>query len=566
MTGVDSQLPSLQREQMAAGWSAFLVGAADLRANTAEDSGPCQTGAVDGDPAQRPHASLRSSDILEGTLEDATRHTDVESTTPTSLEQDASRNNLSQTTRFASDEATPITSETNASSASSSAGVRVPPVDCFGAHLSNTGKSALRERLRLSRTEALKSSSNTSVTQENTGTLSVGNSAANTQGADAISHSAALSSDDVGSAPAHVDLEYGCQVEYLGCKPRALNNMMGQRFGAGSCWLNAALQCLWSIRAFQQVFAATWEKLSTNRRKKLCSGACEYRRQLGPATGPGLLTTDKRSTPLGLEEEFLAATFKSVYIQKLPWETYANSQALSPYLMADHYYHGRQEDVGEFLSGHILDADACPHLAQLTKCTMEIRLHCGKQSCRHVHESRQEIFTHLNIPIVEEGASQQTIDCLQDAVTRYLLGTVVCRREACAGCGETDLMYDQVSSVRILPAVLMLVLNRWVYSDDGSGRRTERCVNHPVTLADTLKLSGSSYALRSVVIHIGATSRAGHYTTLARHDVAGQKGAPHWWLYDDAVRTSATDNERRAWGRDRHNRDMKSYIVFYEKQ
>jgi uncharacterized UBP type Zn finger protein len=117
-----------------------------------------------------------------------------------------------------------------------------------------------------------------------------------------------------------------------------------------------------------------------------------------------------------------------------------------------------------------------------------------------------------------------------------------------------------------LPAVLMLVLNRWVYSDDGSGHRTERCVDHPVTLADTLEFSGSFYALRSVVIHIGATSRAGHYTTLARHDVAGQKGAPHWWLYDDARRTSATDNERRACGRDRRNRDMKSYIVFYEKQ
>ncbi len=193
-----------------------------------DDSRPCQTGAVDGDPAQRPHTSLRSSDVLEGTLEDATRHTDVESTTPTSLEQDASRNNLSQTTRFASDEATPITSETNASSASSSAGVRVPPVDCFGAHLSNTGKSALRERLRLSRTEALKSSSNTSVTQENTGTLSVGDSAAITHGADAISHSAALSSDDVGSAPAHNDLDYGYQVKYLGYKPRALNNMQRQ--------------------------------------------------------------------------------------------------------------------------------------------------------------------------------------------------------------------------------------------------------------------------------------------------------------------------------------------------
>ncbi len=119
--------------------------------------------------------------------------------------------------------------------------------------------------------------------------------------------------------------------------------------------------------------------------------------------------------------------------------------------------------------------------------------------------------------------------------------------------------------MRILPAVLMLVLNRWVYSDDGSGRFTERCVDHPVTLADTLKFSGSSYALRSVVIHIGATSRAGHYTTLARHDVAGKSGAS-WWLYDDAMRTLATANERKVSGRDRHDRDMKSYILFYEKQ
>jgi uncharacterized UBP type Zn finger protein len=111
----------------------------------------------------------------------------------------------------------------------------------------------------------------------------------------------------------------------------------------------------------------------------------------------------------------------------------------------------------------------------------------------------------------------------------------------------------------------MLVLKRWVYIDDGGGRFTERCADHPVTLADTLKFSGSSYALRSVVIHLGATSRAGHYTTLARHDVAGKSGAS-WWLYDDAMRTLATANERKVSGRDRHDRDMKSYILFYEKQ
>jgi uncharacterized UBP type Zn finger protein len=111
----------------------------------------------------------------------------------------------------------------------------------------------------------------------------------------------------------------------------------------------------------------------------------------------------------------------------------------------------------------------------------------------------------------------------------------------------------------------MLVLKRWVYIDDGGGRFTERCVDHPVTLADPLKFSGSSYALRSVVIHLGATSRAGHYTTLARHDVAGKSGAS-WWLYDDAMRTLATANERKVSGRDRRHRDMKSYILFYEKQ
>jgi uncharacterized UBP type Zn finger protein len=111
----------------------------------------------------------------------------------------------------------------------------------------------------------------------------------------------------------------------------------------------------------------------------------------------------------------------------------------------------------------------------------------------------------------------------------------------------------------------MLVLKRWVYIDHGGGRFTERCVDHPVTLADPLEFSGSSYALRSVVIHLGATCRAGHYTTLARHDVAGESGAS-WWLYDDAMRTLATAEERSVSGRDRRGRVMKSYILFYEQQ
>ena len=98
------------------------------------------------------------------------------------------------------------------------------------------------------------------------------------------------------------------------------------------------------------------------------------------------------------------------------------------------------------------------------------------------------------------------------------------------------------------PRVLILHLLRW--DNDGI------LVPHAVAPDRVLRVSGATYALRSVVTHEGGSARRGHYVALASR-------GDRWHVCDDEAVRAATESEATAFVRD--GVKGHTYLLFYEK-
>ena len=122
---------------------------------------------------------------------------------------------------------------------------------------------------------------------------------------------------------------------------------------------------------------------------------------------------------------------------------------------------------------------------------------------------------------------------------------------ACARCGSHSFMKEH--SVTVAPDVLMICLNRWT---DAAQPQL-----HCVEPAHTLEFADNTYALRSVVSHLGVSQHKGHYVAVTRHDTTG--GA--WWMYNDALRRLAREDEISPRAVVAGYGQMKSYVLLYER-
>ena len=100
-------------------------------------------------------------------------------------------------------------------------------------------------------------------------------------------------------------------------------------------------------------------------------------------------------------------------------------------------------------------------------------------------------------------------------------------------------------------------LTRWsTHENDGM-------IWHPVEATEHREIRGFHYDLYAAVVHLGNTPQSGHYITIARHRTRDAE----WWIYNDAVRLIATEDERRTtciYGPT--GQQMKSYAFLYEKR
>ena len=310
--------------------------------------------------------------------------------------------------------------------------------------------------------------------------------------------------------------DFSDPIPYAGIKPRAFRNM-SREFGGGSCWINATLHALWSSTYVKRALAEVWMDTDVSLRSSLCAIGLQTRRP-GTArkTCVPLANLRQRVLPPKREETYLAATFNCACTPPL-------TDVLDPYLLTDHYYSGLQADVGEFMIKYLLDTATSPRLSSVFHMELSKSLCCA--GCGHLHAPLVETFGALDLPIHASGKDGRLYFSSQEALDAYMAGDRVQRAECCAGCGHSDVAYQQELRCVRPPDVLLLSLKRWRYVEDDVGAFHEICVDHAVRASETVDFAGRQYHLRSSILHLGSTAMCGHYITVSRHETS----SGDWW-------------------------------------
>jgi len=312
-------------------------------------------------------------------------------------------------------------------------------------------------------------------------------------------------------------------------KPRAFYNMMRERLGGGSCWINSALQVLLSPMSIKVALGRHWQSLNLTMQQQLL-------RRIGNAgEAPVILNNQDR----------LAATFYSV---NMPPRT----EPLFPYLFTDSFYNDDQDDAQGFIT-RVLYPRAVPTLWELIRGRMDQCLECADARCGFARESEGENFGSLQLPL--RTAQNTVVQTVQQALDGYMPDEMVELNEPCRNCKRSNIYWKR-HKISHYPHVLIISLNRW------DGVREEDALLHSIAVTETVRFRDITYNLCGVVCHLGLSPHGGHYVAVTRHVTNNGE----WWLYDDNFRVIASMEQVRTtcsyqdWG------PMQSYVCFYEKR
>ncbi len=144
---------------------------------------------------------------------------------------------------------------------------------------------------------------------------------------------------------------------------------------------------------------------------------------------------------------------------------------------------------------------------------------------------------------------------IQECVDKQLATTTHHGWWKCPIC-EWEHMPLKVQQVIQTPLVLMVQLLRWHSEYDEVGILRTELSPHEIFPSKELRYGGTLYILQGVVIHVGMTSNAGHYTAWVRARTQPEQ----WRKYDDS----------RVTVHDRYSCDIgrgeKTYLAFYERR
>ena len=183
---------------------------------------------------------------------------------------------------------------------------------------------------------------------------------------------------------------------------------------------------------------------------------------------------------------------------------------------------------------------------------MQQTMQCIHPTCRHVHESVEEKFHSLHVPVRTEGG--ELLHSVQAALDAHMPSSLVGYDMICGGCGGIGPQWHKVDNSTSLPRVLLVTLVRWANHFD------EAALLHPVEATEHIDFRGGRFSLCAVVVHLGASPKSGHYITVARHRTRDAV----WWLYDDERRIIATPEEVATTCEYRSHGQMQSYVLLYE--
>ena len=209
------------------------------------------------------------------------------------------------------------------------------------------------------------------------------------------------------------------------------------------------------------------------------------------------------------------------------------------------FYKGAQEDASEFLSTVIDDMNTRSELRP--QCTEDVgtltlftgveQEHMTCEGCKaHRALGMGDACTTLMLAVKTADSrvlttTQQALDHYMEASTADTYVESVCPGSICGA----NVKLTKRRAFKRLPRIMCISFKLW----DSKGHKVDIAVRpeHAILVA------GRGYSLCAVVCHSGATARAGHYYTLARH--RSTQGEDIWWVYNDSLRRVATQDELR---------------------
>ena len=309
-------------------------------------------------------------------------------------------------------------------------------------------------------------------------------------------------------------------------KPRPFANAIGV-WGDGSCYLNAALQLLFSSPRVQLTLSrliSTWRDPSTfsQRLWRFCTLA-----------GLPEIKASRRRATRTWDDNTLAFTFAAAMQARTPDGRSIRGRHLFPALFLKEFYDGRQEDASDFLL-------QCLRQCPLTQkhCEGEFSqasfrcATCGTTAMSHAPEIERK-FSTLQIQL-QDPDTGRLCSSLEQAL--HHLGTDRLDdefQETCTNASCARRWSHKLRTVEVMPDTLILLLNSW--ENVGTSRNPMlRRIPCLLPIPNTLTFQDSTFLLYGVIYQTGDTPRSGHYVAVTRH---GHR-AESFLVYNDELRQS----------------------------
>ena len=298
-------------------------------------------------------------------------------------------------------------------------------------------------------------------------------------------------------------------------KPRPFDNAMHVGWGSGSCYLNAALQFLFSAAQVRWILAEiiSADVLRTNsfseKRWRFCTTANISDIRSSKSTRNGFVN-----------DRTLALTFAASMQGRSSTGESLRGLSLYPALYLRENYDGRQEDATLFLmdcldtSPRTLSLFTGRYRPAVLQCDV-----CGQAAPSGGHADERKFTTlqiqadFADVQVALEASYTETLD------EEFL--------ECCTNpqCGHRWTHKHQV--VEEPPRVLLMQIKRWDYSSGMPQRLASS-----MSLNSSIIVAGVTYHLHGIIYHNGDSPKSGHYVAAARHNTASDS----FMVYNDAHR------------------------------
>ncbi len=302
-------------------------------------------------------------------------------------------------------------------------------------------------------------------------------------------------------------------------KPRPFKNV-AQLWGAGSCYINAALQVLFSSPRVQLTLARTVS------RSRLHSALWSFCTTSDVAD----IRAAQADGPRGWSDTTLAIMFAAAMQGSGSNGQSLLGRPLYPAVFLRECYTGEQEDSASFLMACL---ERCPAtLLHFTGRFHPALLECA--ACDHRipaggHEDEMS-FTTLQIEsrCQDSGRLYSTVQsALSASFSETLPGDF---RERCPLCGQE--WSRKLQRVERAPDTLLLQIKRWVPEIMPDGAARLRRLPSAMRMDEVVALESATYNLQGIIYQYGDTPTGGHYVAVARHG----NGPEPFFVYNDAYR------------------------------